>query len=108
MTQGFDIMKLFQEAGRIQERVSSEQSKLAAKHYAAEAGAGMVTVTVNGIQEVISIHVDPDAMENLGLEAVLELVTAATNVALQKARDASKDDMMHLFQEMTKGLTTPE
>lgn len=103
MTQGFDMMKLFKEAGRIQEKVNAEQTKLAEKHYEGEAGAGMVKVVVNGLQDVVSIQVEPDSLKELGMESILELICAATNIGLQKAREGSKTDMMQVFQEMAKG-----
>ena len=108
MTSGFDMMKLFQEAGRLQEKVSAEQNKLAGKQYEGEAGAGMGKVLVNGLQEVVAIHLEPDALKDLGIDAILELIASATNVALQKARDGSKTDMMQVFQEMAKGFVGSE
>jgi len=104
MVGGMDLMKLFQQAGQIQERVNSEQGRMAEKQYDAEAGAGMVKVTVNGLQDVMAIHVEESALKDLGLEAVLELVVAATNLAISKAREASKSEMMGLFQQMAGGM----
>lgn len=64
----------------------------------------MVKVKVNGLLEVISIHAEKEALENLGLESLMELVIAAINEALKRARDSVKGDMMGLIQNMTGGL----
>lgn len=103
MGDSLDLIKLMREAGKIQEKVSAQQGELAQKHYEAEAGAGMVRAKVNGLLEVISIDVEKEALENLGLESVLELSIAALNEALKRARDAVKGDMMSLLQDMAGG-----
>lgn len=100
MVGGFDIMKLIKEAGKIQEKVDSQQQQLGSRHFEAEAGGGMVRVVVNGLLNVVSIHVEPDTIKTLGETAFLELVTGALNEALKQAREGVKGDMLSLFQEM--------
>ena len=100
MGEDFDLMKLMREAGKIQEKVGQQQEELARKHYTAESGAGMVRATVNGVMEVVSVEVEPAAVDQLGLKSVLELITAAVNEAMKRAREAVKGDMMSLFQNM--------
>ncbi len=104
MGDGFDLMKLIKEAGKMQEMVSSQQESLAKKFFEAETGGGMVKVKINGLQEIQSIEVEEEALATLGLKAVMDLVTAAVNSALQKAKDAVKGDMMSAFQNMAGGL----
>jgi len=103
MGEGFDLLKLMREAGKIQEKVSQQQEELTQKRYTAEAGGGMVRATVNGALEVISIEVEDGALDSLGLNSILELGVAALNEALQRARDGVKGDMMSLFQNMAGG-----
>jgi hypothetical protein len=108
MGEGFDLMKLIREAEKLQEKVSSRQDELAAKHYEAETGGGMVRATVNGVLEVVSIQVEKEALDNLGLASTIELVTAAVNEAIKRARESAKGDIMGLFQDMAGGLLPKE
>lgn len=104
MGQGFDLMKLIREAGKMQEKVSSQQQKLATQYYEAEAGGGMVRAKVNGIMEVVSLHVEKEALEGLGIDSVLELLAGAINEAMKKARESVKGNMMDMLQDMTGGI----
>lgn len=104
MNQGFDLMKLMREMGKIQEKVGSQQQALAAKHYDAEAGGGMVRAKVNGLLEVVSLHTEKEAVESLGIDSIMELIVGAINEALKRAREAVKGDMMGQFQEMAGSL----
>jgi nucleoid-associated protein EbfC len=96
----FDFMKLMRQAGKLQEKMSEKQSEMKNKIYEADAGAGMVRVSVNGMFEAQAIKVEDGAIEDLGLPAVLELIVGAMNAAIKKAQDDAKGNMMGMFQNM--------
>ncbi|MFQ5482458.1 MAG: YbaB/EbfC family nucleoid-associated protein, partial [Nitrospinaceae bacterium] len=59
----------------------------------ASTGGGMVKVVANGLNEVLSVHVD-DQLINLQDRAVLEdLITAAMNEVQRKVKDLAKEQM---------------
>jgi len=55
------------------------------------AGAGMVTVEVNGLCEVLSCQIDPSLIKPDDREMLEDLVVAAMNQAYSKAKDLHTD-----------------
>jgi len=80
------LMKLLGNRDKIQAEVAKLQGTLAGLTAEGEAGGGLVTVRVNGKMDVLSCHVRDDALASGGAAAVGDLVVAATNAALTKAR----------------------
>jgi recombination protein RecR len=67
------------ELGRIQEEV-------AARTVEASAGGGMVTAVANGRRELVSLRIDPQAVDPRDVKMLEDLVLAAVNQALNRAR----------------------
>ena len=63
----------------------------------------MVTVVVNGRQEVLSIKIDPEVIDPEDVEMLQDLVLAAVNDGLARAKDMVNQEMGNL----TKGLNLP-
>jgi len=92
-----DIMK---QAQKMQEQLAKVQEEAANKIVEASAGGGMVTVTANGRQEVLSVKIERDVVNPDDIEMLQDLIVAATNEALNKGRDMLADEM----KAMTGGL----
>ncbi|MEK6713026.1 MAG: YbaB/EbfC family nucleoid-associated protein [Nitrospirota bacterium] len=92
-----DIMK---QAQKMQEQLAKVQEEAANKIVEASAGGGMVTVTANGRQEVLSVKIERDVVNPDDIEMLQDLIVAATNEALNKGRDMLADEM----KSMTGGL----
>ena len=69
----------------------------------ATAGGGVITVTANGVQEIVAIKIAPDAVDPDDVEMLEDLVVAAVNEALRKAQDLAAQEM----QKVTGGLNIP-
>ena len=89
------------------EKMQAELSRLTAE---ADAGAGAVRVVVNGKMEVLSVRLDPAMVSVLvgqGAETdramIEELITSATNEALNRAKELVRQEMAKL----TGGLNLP-
>lgn len=95
-----NIMK---QAQAMQERLAKLQEEAAAKTVEATAGGGMVTVTVSGAMQVVAIKIDPEVAKSNDVDLLQDLVRAATNEALRKARELMADEMKGL----TGGLQIP-
>jgi DNA-binding YbaB/EbfC family protein len=80
------MMSLLKNQGKIQEEVQKFQAQVAQITAEASAGAGYVTVKVNGKLEVLSVRISEEAMKLNDREMLEDLVTAATNQALNKVR----------------------
>ncbi|MDD5435215.1 MAG: YbaB/EbfC family nucleoid-associated protein [Nitrospira sp.] len=59
----------------------------------ASSGGGMVSVTANGRQEILSIKIEKDVVNPDDVDMLQDLVLAATNEALRKARDMMAEEM---------------
>ena len=87
------IASLMKNAQEIQGRMKEMQENL--RHLKAEgtAGGGMVTVEVNGQQQVLSCRIEPSLFDAGDREIVEDLVVAAANQALEKIKQAVADEM---------------
>ena len=82
----FDMNKMLQEAQRMQEQLAKVQAEAASELVEASAGGGMVTVKANGAGEVVSITIDPRAIDSDDPELLADIVLAAVNEALRSGR----------------------
>ncbi len=82
----FDMNKMLREAQRMQEELAKAQEEAATEVVEASAGGGMVTVKASGAGEVISITIDPRAIDPDDPELLADMILAAVNEALRSAR----------------------
>jgi DNA-binding YbaB/EbfC family protein len=77
---GFDLQGLLQQAQQMQEQLESAQERLAEARVDGTVGGGAVTVTVNGIGELLSVQIRPggfDGSSEDGLSDLSDLIVAA-------------------------------
>jgi DNA-binding YbaB/EbfC family protein len=98
-----DMQKMMQKAQKMQSKMSDMQDELAEKKVDASAGGGVVTVTVNGNQEVVDIDIEPDAMDPEDPEMLEDLILAATNEAMRKVQEMVSEEM----NKITGGMNIP-
>ena len=84
----------------MQQEMLKMQQEMETKTYEATAGGGVVTASVNGKHELVSIVIDPEAVDPEDVEMLQDLVVAAVNEAMRKA-DA---DAASSMQKLTGGL----
>ena len=65
-----------------------------------EAGGGAVRVTLQGLQRVESVSISEDVREDLGI--LEDLVAAAINDALERARAATQEAALGLFKQLSQ------
>ena len=95
-----DIMK---QAQALQERMAKLQEEAAKKEVEASAGGGMVTVKLNGRQELLSVKIDPEVVKSQDIEMLQDLLVAAMNEGLRKSQELITEEM----KGMTGGLNIP-
>lgn len=98
-----DIAGLFKQASQMKERMRTLQEELAKRTHEADAGAGDVTVRVNGRGEVLAVKIRPEAVNPGDIETLEELVRAAVNAAVKKSQEAAQAEMA----QITAGLNLP-
>ena len=69
------------------------QQQLADKVVEASAGGGMVTVRINGRQEVMAVKIDPTVIDPDEREMLEDLVVAAVNEAVRRSQELMKDEL---------------
>jgi len=94
---------LMKQAQELQERMKKMQEEAAEKTVEATAGGGMVTVVVNGRQEVLSVKIDPEVVNPDDIEMLQDLVMAAVNDGIRKTQEAMSEQM----KGMTGGMKIP-
>jgi DNA-binding YbaB/EbfC family protein len=73
------------------------QEELANQVVEATAGGGMVTVTMNGQNELLSVKLDKEVVDPDDVEMLEDLIIAAVNEAHQKISKTSEDEMSKLI-----------
>jgi DNA-binding YbaB/EbfC family protein len=81
------LMSLMGNRGKIQEEMQKLQAQIGQITAEATSGAGYVTVKVNGRLEVLAVRISEEAMKLNDREMLEDLVAAATNQAINKARE---------------------
>jgi nucleoid-associated protein EbfC len=94
---------LLKQAQEMQSRMAKIQEELAQKTVDGSAGGGMVRVTVNGQLALTAIKIDPTVINAEEKEMLEDLVMAAINDGMRKARDMASSEM----SKITGGLKIP-
>ncbi|MFC1532561.1 YbaB/EbfC family nucleoid-associated protein [Thermodesulfobacteriota bacterium] len=94
---------LMKQAQKFQAKMAKLQEELGERTIEASAGGGMVTVVVNGQQEILSINIDPEVVDPDDLEMLQDLILAAVNDGLTRAKDMVSEEM----NKLTGGMNIP-
>ncbi len=95
-----DILK---QAQKMQEKMQEVQNELADLLVDGSSGGGMVTVEVNGKQEVVGVKIDKQVVDPDDIEMLEDLVLAAVNQAMEKAQEMANQEM----GKVTGGMMPP-
>jgi hypothetical protein len=95
-----NIMKQAQE---LQARMAKLQEEAAQKTVEATAGGGMITVKMNGKQELLSVTIDPEVINAEEVDMLQDLLVAAVNEGLRKSKELVSEEL----KGMTGGLNIP-
>ena len=95
--------KMFKQAQEMQAKMTKIQDELAKTEFEVSSGGGMVTVRMNGAQEVLGLQIETEVFQEGDKEMLEDLIVAAINEARQKALDMTKERMAAL----TGGLNIP-
>jgi len=95
--------QIMKQAQKFQAQMAKLQEELSEKTVEASAGGGMVRVVANGGQEVLSISIDPEVVDREDVEMLQDLIMAAVNDALNKAKAMMNEEM----GKLTKGMNIP-
>ena len=92
-----NIMK---QARRLQEELAKAQAEIAEMKVEAAAGGGMVTATVSGNGELVSLAFEKEVVDPDDVEMLRDLIVAAVQEAQRKAQAMSQEKLGPLAQGM--------
>jgi DNA-binding YbaB/EbfC family protein len=98
-----NMQALMKQAQKMQEQLQKVQSD--AEQYTAEgsAGGGVVKITANGQNRLLSVAIDKQCVNPDDVEMLQDLVLVAANDALQKVQENLKSQM----SKITGGMNIP-
>jgi nucleoid-associated protein EbfC len=94
---------LLRQAQEMQSRMAKIQEELANKTVQGTAGGGMVQVTINGQFNLTAVQIEPSVINATEKEMLEDLVRAAVNDGVRKARELASGEM----SKLTGGLKIP-
>ncbi len=95
-----DLMK---QAQKMQQDLAKAQEELANKIVEGSSGGGMVTVKMNGKNQIISLKIDKEVVDPEDVEMLEDLIIAAINEAQEKISQTSQDEL----GKLTGGINIP-
>jgi len=94
---------LLKQAQEMQSRIAKIQEELGQKTVDGSAGGGMVQVTVNGQFNLTAVKIEPTVINSEEKEMLEDLIRAAVNDGMRKARDMVSTEM----SKVTGGFKIP-
>jgi DNA-binding YbaB/EbfC family protein len=82
---------MMQQVQQLQQQMLAAQEALAEETVSASTGGGMVTIVVTGDQQVQSITIDPDILEDADVEMLQDLILSAINSAMDQSRELAAE-----------------
>ncbi|MFL6238850.1 MAG: YbaB/EbfC family nucleoid-associated protein [Actinomycetes bacterium] len=88
-----NMQQLLKQAQKMQRDLATAQAELENTEVEGSAGGGLVTATVTGAGQVVSIRIDPSVVNRDDVETLEDLVVAAINDATRQAADLQSERM---------------
>jgi nucleoid-associated protein EbfC len=88
-----DFLKLMQQAQEMTGKLQEVQESLGKLSVTGSAGAGLVTVEVDGRGHVKRVSIDPKVVNPADVEMLEDLVAVAVQEAQRKARELAEQEM---------------
>ena len=103
MPGGMNQAAMMKQAQKMQQEMLRMQEEMENKTYSATAGGGMVTANVNGKHEVVSLQINPEAVDPDDVEMLQDMVIAAVNEAMRTADADAANNMSRLTGGLNLG-----
>jgi DNA-binding YbaB/EbfC family protein len=91
VSESFDLGRLLAQAQELQAKIQRAQDDLRHRSVDVSVGGGMVEARVNGQGELIALRIDPQAVDPRDVEMLQDLVIAAVNQGLARARELAQE-----------------
>jgi DNA-binding YbaB/EbfC family protein len=98
-----NLASMIKQAQQMGGRLQSLQEELKKQRAVGRSGAGLVEVEVNGLGQILRLTLDPALVQRADREMLEDLIPAAVNQALDKAKELHGD----AIKELTGGMNLP-
>ncbi len=98
-----NLAGLMKQAQKLQSKMAEMQAEVGNRTVTAQAGGGMVEAEVNGRLELVRLRIDPEVATPDDVDMLQDLILAAVNEALNRAREMMAQEMAKL----TGGMQIP-
>ena len=88
-----NLQQLMKQAQKMQQQLADAQAELAEAEVTGTAGGGLVTVNMRGSGEVLSVKIDPKAVDPDDIETLEDLVVAALHTASDAVKALTEEKM---------------
>lgn len=88
-----NINNIMKQAQKMQAGMARVQEELKEERVESSAGGGMVKVVMSGDMQVVSVAVDPSAVDPEDVELLQDMIAAAVNEALRMAQERASQKM---------------
>ena len=95
-----NLASLVRQAQHMGGRIKAINQQLKDQRATASTGAGMVEVEVNGLGEVLRVRIDPSLVEKGEREMIEDLIPAAVNQAVARARQLHVEAVKSMTGEL--------
>jgi nucleoid-associated protein EbfC len=86
---GFDMSNLLAQAQAMQSQLMEAQANLESQEIEGSAGGGLVTALVSGTGELLSLTINPQAVDRDDTETLADLIVAAVRDASENAKEVA-------------------
>lgn len=100
---GMNMQEMMKQARKMQEQLAAAQESMKDVTVDASAGGGMVKASVNGDLELVSVTIDPDALDPEDVDLLQDMIVAAVNEAIRGVSEVASEQM----SSITGGLNIP-
>ena len=103
MPGGMNQAAMMKQAQKMQQEMLRMQEEMENKTYSAASGGGMVKASVNGKHEVLSVEINPEAVDPDDVEMLQDMIIAAVNEAMRAADTDAANNMSRLTGGLNLG-----
>jgi DNA-binding YbaB/EbfC family protein len=88
-----NMQSMMKQVQKLQEKMAEVQAELEQKTVTADSGGGMVRVTINGKQQLVSISVEKEVVNPEEVEMLEDLIVSAVNRGLEESQRMAQEEM---------------
>jgi DNA-binding YbaB/EbfC family protein len=98
-----NLQEMMRQAERMKKKLEKVQEEVGQRTVEGTAGGGMVVVSANGKNQVLSVKIEKEVVNPDDIEMLQDLIVAATNQALTRAQEMMQSEV----SKVTAGINIP-